>query len=502
MADTFILYRDQADSGLDLGAYVDVANGGLNPGDGEIEQPVFIDGKTSTGFGPVLAGVQKQNRMFTANLLLNASTKDGLLALFRGIRERLDGGSPYLEWRSEGASSSTFYPIKYGRLLGSDRYDFNRERVRFARRFLELNCSPVGEGNARTAASLTAVRASGAGWASSLAPSNPGAFPLPSVGGDLPAGLRLAFSHGAGPTLARWGGFAYGLTWQPSYCPAFLTGGASFLRMWDGTLYGPTSYLLASGIVGGATSVSAAYATGQALQIVPTFDATGVNIPFVQIVNENKATMGSYAANAPWPGRYRAFILGRHRYLSASGVAQLRIRDGFANVGPVATMAGPSHFAWHDMGDVLIGATMLDLRVSARIPSGYASPLASPGVNIAAVALIPRDVQYGIFQHTSYDELATMAWIVDGLEVERAMAAGGRVGIGSITHVPLRSASGAWAYEMPFMGRRPQAPYTPSGVATMPNVVVLGIAAPGEPMEPEKRPAARFVLQDRYRFAK
>jgi hypothetical protein len=154
------------------------------------------------------------------------------------------------------------------------------------------------------------------------------------------------------------------------------------------------------------------------------------------------------------------------------------------------------------MGDVLVGATALDFRVSARIPSGYASPVASPAVNIAAMALVPRDVQFGFFQHSSYDELATMAWIVDGLEVETAMMAGGRVGIGSVTHTPLRSASGAWAYEMPYIGRRPVMPYTPSGVATAPQLVVLGLAAPGEPMEPEKRPALRYVLQDRYRFAK
>ncbi len=501
MADTIILYRDQADAGLDLSTYVDVEGGGIDPGDAAIEEAVFVDGKTSTGFGPVLAGRRAANRPFLVNLLLSASTRDALLGLHRVIRERLDGNAPMLEWKQEGAASSTFFPIKYGRLLGSDRYDYKRERVRVAKRLLELTCSPMGEGTRRTASTLVSYVASGAGWASGFAPSNPAAFPLPSVGGDLPAGVRLAFYHGAGPTLARWGGFAWGLTWQPSYCPAFLSGGASMLRMWDGTLYGPTSYLAASGIAGGATN-GAAWATGLALQMVPTFDATGANLPFAQIVRENKATLGSYAAQAPWPGRYRAFILGRHRYLTSSGAAQLRMKDAFGNVGPVATMAGPSHFAWHDMGDMLVGATALDFRVSARIPSGYASPLASPGVNIAAVALVPRDVQFGLFQHTSYDELATMAWVIDGLEVEQAMAAGGRIGIGSIAHVPLRSASGAWSYEMPYMGRRPVAPYTPSGVATAPNMVVLGIAAPGEPMEPEKRPAVRVIIQDRYRFAK
>lgn len=498
MADTLILYRDQNDAGLDLSAYVDVAGGGINPGDGEIITGVFIDGKTSTGFGPVLAGSQRSNRAFQVPLLLSGSTRDALIGLIRVIQERLDGAAPMVEWKQDGASASTFFPVKFGRILGSERYDFYRERVRVAKRLLDLVCSPAGEGTRRTAASLVSYVASGAGWASSLAPSNPAAFPLPSIGGDLPAGFRIAVSHGGGPTRTRWGGFAWGLTWQPSYCAGFLTGGASYLRMWDGTLYGPTSYLAASGIPGGAATAI----QGQAVQIIPTYEATGANVPYVQIVNESLATIASYAAQAPWPGRYRAYVLGRDRMAVAGDRVQLRLRDPFGNVGPVATMGGPSVFSWLDMGDVIVGATALDFRVQARIPSTATVPLASPAVNIAAVALIPRDVLFGQFNHTTYDDVATMAWIVDGLEVEKPFAAGGRIGVGSITSVPIRAASGAWAYEMPYLGRRPQAPYTPSGVATGPLLVALGFAAPGEEMQPEKRLAVRFVLQDRYRFAK
>lgn len=490
MADTLILYRDATDTGLDLSSYVDVENGGINPGDAAIEEGVFVESATAAGWGAPFAGRRRANRPFLVNLILSAATRDALHGLFRSITERLDGACPNIEWRPEGASSSTYFVVRYGRLIGSDRYDYRRERARFARRLLELTCIPGGEGARRTGTALSAVRATGLGWASSLAPSNPGAFPLPSVGGDLPAGLRVAFSHGAGDTW-EWSGFAWGLTYQATFAAGFLTAGASLLQMYDGTAYGPTSAIVASGIAGGAG------ATGRALQMVPTFGDANNDVPFAGIVYEDALASYPY----PNPGKYRAFLLGRHRFSDNAGAAQIRLRDGFGNVGGVATMNGPSHFSWHDMGDVAVGPTVLEFYVSAKIPAGMASPVASPAVNIAALALIPRDVQYGYFRHTSTEDLATAAWVVDGIEVDQPLAAGGRIALASVSHTPLRT-SPAWTYEMPYVGRRPVAPYTPSGVATAPLMVVLGIPAPGETQTPNQRPAVRVVQLDRYRFAK
>ena len=503
MPDTLVLYRDESDTGLDLSSFVDVEEGGIDPGDAAIREPVWVDAATSTGYGAGLAGERLANRPFLVALLLSGATRDALLARFREIQERLDGPRCFLEWRPQDATSSTWYRVRYGRLLGSERYDVRRERARVAKRLLQLDCSPYGEGNRRRASNLSTTLASGLGWASSLAPSNPAVVSVASVGGDVPAAMRLAFSHGAGPTLARWSGFAWGLTYQPSYLPAFLTGGASLLGARDGTAYGPTAYLAASGIVGGATN-GAAWATGLAAQFLATYAVSGAAPPYYTIVNSVKGSMASYGISAPVAGRYRAYLAARYR--SASHPVRVRLRDPYSNIGPVATIGGAvdgaSAFRWYDMGDVQVGPTSLAFAISALVSSGMATVVsASPALNVAGLALIPRDVQFGVFQHTSYDELATLAWIVDGIETEGPVLAGGRVGVGSVAHVPL-AGSTSWSYEQPYMGRRPVLPYTPLGVATGPFLVLLGLSALGEPVEPEKRPALRYALVDRYVFAK
>lgn len=498
MADTLVLYRDGADSGLDLSAYVDVANGGINPGDADVRQPVWAG--APGGYGSPLIAERLGNREFTVQVLFSASTRDGLLGLFRQVKERLDGDDPHVSWTPEGASSATTFRIRYGRLLGSDRYDYAREVRLYARRLLALSCAPWGEGSRRRGSDLTVHAPTLHGFASSVSPSNPAAFPMPSVGGDAPAAVRWAFGHGshASSQTPQYAGFAFGLTWQPSFLPAWLSGGASMIRAWDGTTYGPTAYVADAFAPGG----------GQAVQLSGTYRASGQTLPFARVVSYHRGSLASYMHAAPWPGRYRMFLSARTRSTHI-GFVTLQARDAYGNVGPVATPAHvPSAWQWLDLGDVMVKPDQTDLYVGVRYATGatFAQTLASnlvasPVVNISAVALVPKDVGYGQIRHTGQENLASMWWVVDGIEADRQLRAGGPLPIASVAAQPVAQSSG-WNYDLGFVGDRPQAPYTPSGVATGPVAVVLGIRSNPTAHRATDRVGVVLMQLDRYVFAK
>lgn len=432
MPDTLKLYRDDADTaGLDLSSYVDVNEGGINPGDEATREPVFSQG--SLGYGEQLVHVQTKARPFTVALLLSAATVDALGALQQTIEGYLGGARPMIEWARQGASSSTWFRVRYGRLIGDARYDQKREsQTRYGKRLMVLTTEPFGTGarvrstNSGTASAPVIAAPTGPGWASGaltggniagIAPSNPAIGALPSIGGDAPVRWRI----GIGATGASPLGDGFSATGIfPGRAVAGITATAYSVAGWNagsnvspttsrmnhfaGTLLGPTSYLTDPWAPGG----------GFALQFTGSRIGSGAQIPLT-----NAKLLGAFAPTAPPAGLYRLFGCIRVRQDTAAGSsvpARAQIQSGGIR-GPIATLAlrSPSQWAWYDLGD-LVDPT--DVSINFGFPTGFTC-VASPIFNLTALAAIPKhtryfeiDNQYGVAANES---LAVSADADDGV---------------------------------------------------------------------------------------
>lgn len=446
MPDTLKLYRDDSDtSGLDLSSYVDLTEGGINPGDEATRQPVYSQG--SLGYGEQLVHVQTKARPFTAALLLFGSSVDALGALQQTIEGYLVGARPVIEWARQGATSSTWFRVRYGRVLGDARYDQKREsQTRYGKRLLVLTVEPFGTGSrvlASTAVGSAPVTAgpTGAGWASfanttnavaAVAPSNPAIGALPSIGGDAPVRWRIGISATAaspmGDAFLATGIFpgkvVAGISATPYSVVGFnaassVTGSSNRMKHSSGTAMGPTSYFTDPWSPGG----------GFALQFTGSLIGSGQQIPLGQSL-----VLGGFFPSAPPPGLYRLFAAVRvqqHTSAGSSVPALAQMTNGGVR-GPIATLAlrSPSQWAWYDMGDAI------DINGSLRINFGYPAGftgIASPIFLLGAFAAIPKHTRYWEIE-SSYGldpayQLAVSADSDDGLTPVGAMLNGRQSGL-------------------------------------------------------------------------
>ena len=399
MADTLVLYRDDADAtGLDLSSYVDIAAGGINPGDEETREPVLSAG--SLGYGQQLVTATLKARPFTAALLISATSADTLAALWQSIEAYLAGSRPQIEWRRQGASSSTWFRVRYGRLLGSARYDQRLESQAWAaKRVMALLVEPHGAGARMAFPAPVWAGPTGPGWASAgqggltmvgIAPSNPAIGRLPSIGGDAPVrwrvGIAATGASAAGAGYLATGFFAgrviAGLTATPYSAIGLNAASGQASSAWRlaavSTAAGPTSYVTDPWSPGG----------GFALQFMGTRTGSGVAI------DTSAGLSGAWAPSAPPPGLYRVFAAIRARQNTSGGSAvPARAQLSSQGIrGPVATLAlrSPSQWAWYDMGDV---ADLTSLSIGFGFPTGFTAA-ASPAFNLAALAAIPKMERY------------------------------------------------------------------------------------------------------------
>lgn len=401
MPDTLKIYRDDTDTtGLDLSSYVDITEGGINPGDESVREPVMSQG--SLGYGEQVVHVRMSARPFTVALLLAGSSQDTLAALQQSIEGYLAGARPVIEWARQGASSSTWFRVRYGRVLGDARYDQKREsQTRYAKRLMVVTAEPYGTGSRVLAANVPVVSPpTGAGWASAagpigVAPSNPALGMLPSIGGDAPVRWRIGFgatgASAAGDGFSATGIFpgriAAGLTATPYSITGLNAASAQSpttarIRHAYGTAMGPTTYIADDWAPGGF-----------ALQFTGTRLGSGAQIPLNDAAGPALIT-GAWAPTAPPPGLYRLYAAIRSRQHTTGGSSlPARVQVLSAGIrGPVATLAvrSPSQWAWYDVGDVL---NLNDLSINFGFPTGFTG-VASPMFNVAAFAAIPKHTRY------------------------------------------------------------------------------------------------------------
>jgi len=505
--DSLVLFRDWNDTtGLDLSSWVDVENGGFNPGDVGTHSPVFTTGAYASGLGETYIAEARGNRVMPIGLAVQGSTRDDLNAQFRMIRERLDGQAPILAWTPEGAASATYFRVLYGRLLGSERYDYRRERSLWARRVLEVTCTPFGEGQRRSAAGVGAnpwyPSVAGAG-ASGAMPSNPVIFALPSVGGDRPAAFRMAFTQAsAASALPHMQGLVWGLIPTASWNPGLYTVGASVLRSFGQG--GPTLATTNPMVPGGAYNSwhgTHSFPTG------PMFYA------------HNFSQSGS--ANRGPVGMYRVLLVARCRS-DVAGWGKAYLRQGNAGRVAVATFAGyGTHFQALDMGDFELygagGATPDPIWYvgfeRATTASALVGGAGSAFFDTAAIVTVPRSWGGGWFsQRTEPRSMGDSAlFVLDGLEPERGVLSGWATGATMAAAVPF--APTFLAGPVNYRGDSLEIPYQPSNgtfvpashmhmVAYLVRGIRESVASGIYGQLSVVRPQLHLFTMDRYTFAK
>lgn len=161
---------------LDLSDYVRVGpQDGMDPYGQGWEEPQFSQSAVTEGNGFISLDVR--NREMVWPIYLKSTTKDLLHTLKQQVvRESRYGTRPLrIEWRDDGATTSTFYDVAWARL--DEKYNFRLGQKEYADAGLRVWCQPPYGHTAsqRIVATQTATRAAIA------------TLPVPSIAGDVEA---------------------------------------------------------------------------------------------------------------------------------------------------------------------------------------------------------------------------------------------------------------------------------------------------------------------------
>jgi hypothetical protein len=125
----------------DLSAFIRTAHeDGLDPANPEYTEPQFT-GSPAFSEGQSWIGDAVQNREMSVPLVLSADSTDDLYSLIRDINAELGEGI-IVEYRSGGASNSTFFNLERGRL--EPKYEFWLDQAAKTRALLRLWVQPRG----------------------------------------------------------------------------------------------------------------------------------------------------------------------------------------------------------------------------------------------------------------------------------------------------------------------------------------------------------------------
>jgi len=128
-------------NGRDLSSYLRVNHGdGLDPAPGEFMDPQYA-GSAAMGEGQFFVGDAVNNSAKVFPLILKAATTDLLYQLIRDIRADLAKGNQ-VEYRSGGASASTFFDLEGG-VLDPD-FEFWLDQGKRCRATLTIHTRPYG----------------------------------------------------------------------------------------------------------------------------------------------------------------------------------------------------------------------------------------------------------------------------------------------------------------------------------------------------------------------
>jgi hypothetical protein len=345
---------------VDLSPYVRVAHeDGLDPANPEYAEPQFA-GAPAFAEGQSFVGDAVSNRLMTFPLILKATSTDALYALVREINSELICGK-IIEYRSGGASNSTFFDLETGRL--EPQFQFWLDQAARVRATLHLWVRPRGHtGTTRLIASLPA------GSAAALQ------FPATGVIGDEAALANLEVRVGSAVASAGRV-IAYGVHPHPSF----------------NGLHVATSGLAQTG----ATVRGASGAVGSQYTAIPVSPTMASGISYTAFLDPPSAHIG----------RHRVLALGRSG-LNVPIALYGEDRYGAA-LGPTALATQTDVNRWQvlDLGEIQVpdrrsGQEPVPTQL-INIRAGGASGAiinASPAFHLKRLIFLPLDYSAGILR--------------------------------------------------------------------------------------------------------
>jgi hypothetical protein len=367
-------------SELDLTQYMMLQEGdGFDPASGTFLEPEFND--SSTGAGQGLVNIDVGNKEFTFPLHLKSATKDGLHALVRSLRRKLDEPDVLVEWRDYGATDVTYYDIEFGRW--DPGYAFFKAKHNWIKGSLRCWVRPYGH----TATERIAGTAAGSGFMQIVS--------ADTISGDV--GAEIICDITGGGDIRH----LYGLSVVPS-------GVAVQWPAASVTQFGSTSVL---------TGASGAVAS-QYRAIHATFTSQGGVGIF-------------YLPQGRLEGRQRLLAVARTANLHGAYLSALPVGGLEADsIGPLAFL-GATHSsgdfgasAWRgwqlvDLGVLPMPVASMRSATQAIVLSGVlasqalGSMMASPALHISAVYALP-DERTTIIVDRGVEKVATSNARLDG----------------------------------------------------------------------------------------
>lgn len=339
---------------------------GLDPANSEYSVPQF-SGAPALGEGQSFVADAVGNRLQSYPLILKASNTDALYQLVRDINGELKKGEQ-VEYRSGGASQSTFFDLERGQL--KIQFEYWLDQAARARCMLHLWTRPFGHsGTTRLVASILGT--------------GPQILTASGMVGDVPAQGKLRVAM-ASRTALEEPLLIYGLKhpvpsgWSPIYTPAHLAS----------TLTKPLTPATASSF--GASGRLASQYRGFA--VVPTTTA-------------NPQALFQLPLREADSGRYRALLSVRHLVSSADGKAhpsaylQLSKHDAVSNENndPVRLTSIPLN-RWRivDFGEITIDIGLAQYFKLGYMGASGATAIATYPIQCDGGILLPVDQGAGI----------------------------------------------------------------------------------------------------------
>lgn len=355
-------------NGRDLTDYNRMAHGdGHEPASADSFEPQFT-GSPALGEGQSFVGNSLGNVAMSFPLILSAATTDALYQLIRDIRTDLVKGNT-VEYRSGGASQSTFFDMESGKL--EPNFEFWLDQNAKCRAQLTIWRRPYGH----TGTSRVIASAVGTG---------PMTITATGVLGDVDAQANLGVRNSGGGTGFQ-GPILYGVKYPAP---------SGFSPHWN------ASRMAAEGPGGGGATVITAtsLASGRVSNSFlaqgnpnPLSGAGAIYTPFFYVPLPAQTYSGRYRVVAN--GRIRAVFTGANAKVEAT----LTALDDFGRRS-AKTIPVPSSLGWTpwDLGEVSVpttSGTSFNLTLSIQISSASAlgSLVATHPIQMDGFSLIPLD---------------------------------------------------------------------------------------------------------------
>lgn len=386
-------------SALDLTTFLNAQEGeGLDPADGSFLEPVFNDSPIGDGQG--LVNIDTHNKELVWPLHLTATSKDALHDVVRQLRRKLDEPDVLVEWRDHGSTDVTYYDLEYGRFEAG--YRFFRARQNWLSGNLHCWVRPYGH----TATERIVGTGAGSGFLQMIS--------APNIAGDAPALMVCEISATGAQEL-------YGVTVVPS-------GVLTEWRAASISILNATSTL-----VGASGAVGSQY---RGIHVAtPAVDAALIYVPQASMV-----------------GDQRIFAIARTPNLGGMNLSLRNTGTPSVVLGPTAFLSatyalapyGDTPTSWNGWQLVDLGVMRMPpskmrpataaLALSAAMASSAApSLIASPGLHLAALYVMPEDrtsivldrSQGGAFPNVNIDGTISETYNTDVLEALTGQQRGG-----------------------------------------------------------------------------